>query len=206
MGTQTAHNYFYIKRLHSLLGIIPIGAFLLEHFFSNSFAFKGGESFNKLVESFQSLPLLPIIEIGFIGLPILFHAVLGLVIFYAGKSNFLDYGYYRNWMYFLQRITGVVALIFIVLHVWEMRLRTAPGGQPISFADMQQIFASPSARWFYIIGILTAAFHLTNGVCTACMTWGITVSRRSQRIAAVAGWCAFAVMGVWGVAIMYAFR
>jgi len=32
---------FLLRRLHSLSGIIPIGAFLLEHFISNAEAFKG---------------------------------------------------------------------------------------------------------------------------------------------------------------------
>ena len=34
-------NSFLLRRLHSLSGIIPIGAFLLEHFISNSEATKG---------------------------------------------------------------------------------------------------------------------------------------------------------------------
>jgi len=32
---------FLLRRLHSLTGIVPIGAFLLEHFLSNAEAFKG---------------------------------------------------------------------------------------------------------------------------------------------------------------------
>lgn len=203
--TAANHNYFYIRRLHSLLGIFPIGVFLLEHFFSNSYVFSGPDSFNKLVETLQSIPLVPFLEIGLIALPILFHAVLGLIIFYTGSSNFLDYGYYRNWMYFLQRVTGVIALVFIIVHVWSTRISAALDGRHIQFADMQKIFEPTWVRWFYIIGILSAVFHFTNGVCSALMTWGITVSRRSQRIVAVAGWCVFAVMGVWGLSILFSF-
>ncbi len=33
-------NSFLLRRLHSLTGIVPIGAFLLEHFISNYEAFK----------------------------------------------------------------------------------------------------------------------------------------------------------------------
>lgn len=206
MSEQTNHNYFYIRRLHSLLGLFPIGVFLCEHFFANSFVFAGGESFNKLVESLQSVPLLPFIEIGVIALPILFHAVLGVIIFYTGRSNFVEYGYYRNWMYFLQRVTGVIALIFIVVHVWDTRISTLLEGRHIQFDDMVKLFALGWMKFFYIIGILSAVFHLTNGVATALMTWGITVSRRSQRIMALAGWAIFVVMGGWGIVIMYSFK
>lgn len=199
------HNYFYIRRLHSLLGIFPIGVFLFEHFFANSYIFKGPESFNGLVETLQSIPLIPFLEIGVIAVPIFFHAVLGLIIFYTGKSNFLDYGFYRNWMYFLQRITGVIALIFIIVHVWETRISLALDGRHIQFADMQKIFEPAWAKWFYIIGILSAVYHLTNGLCGALMTWGITVSKRSQKIVMIAAWAVFVVMGVWGLSILRAF-
>lgn len=205
MTTPANHNYFYIRRLHSLLGLFPIAFFLLEHFFSNSHVFHGPESFNKLVDFLQSLPLVPVMEICFIGLPILFHAVLGLIIFYTGRNNFLDYGYYRNWMYILQRITGVIALVYIVVHVWETRISTALDGRHVQFADVQRILEPTWVKWFYIIGILAAVFHLTNGVCGALMTWGITVSRRSQRIAAAAGWAVFAIMSVCGLSILWAF-
>lgn len=206
MTTKANHNYFYIKRLHSFLGIFPIGVFLLEHFFSNSFAFQGEEKFNNLVDAFQSLPLLPFLEIGLIGLPILFHAVLGLIIFYTGRSNFMGYGYYRNWMYFLQRLTGVVALVFIVVHVWDVRIVTMLDGRHVEFADMKLIFSGTGMMVFYIVGILSALFHFTNGFCTALMTWGITVSRRSQTLVACAGWGVFFVMSVWGISIMWAFK
>ena len=205
MSTKANHNYFYVRRLHSLLGLFPIGVFLLEHFFANSHVFKGPDAFNKLVEFFQSLPLVPFLEIGLIGLPILFHAVLGLIIFYTGRSNFIDYGYYRNWMFFLQRITGVIALIFIVVHVWSTRISTLLDGRHIQFIDMQRIFEPGWVKWFYVVGILSAVFHLTNGVCTAFMTWGIAVSRRSQRIVATAGWFFFIGMGSWGLLILWQF-
>jgi len=205
MATEANHNYFYVRRLHSLLGIIPIGIFLFEHFFANSYVFQGVKAFNGLVEALQSLPLVPFMEVGLIGLPILFHAVLGLIIFYTGKNNILDYGYYKNWMFFLQRISGIIALVYIVIHVWETKIVTALDGRHINFADMQRILEPTWVKWFYVIGILAAVFHLTNGVSTALMTWGITVSRRSQRITAIVGWALFAGMSFWGLAIFYQF-
>jgi succinate dehydrogenase / fumarate reductase cytochrome b subunit len=199
------HNYFYLRRLHSLLGIFPIGVFLFEHFLSNSFAFQGAERFNALVETFQGMWVTPFLEIGLIGLPILFHAVLGLVIVYTGSANFVPYTYYRNWMYFFQRLTGVAALIFIVLHTYEVRLAHLFAPQNITFADMQMIFKPAWAKWFYAVGILCAAFHLTNGVSTALMTWGITVSRRSQKIVSAVMWAAFVGMAGWGLLILRVF-
>lgn len=199
------HNYFYLRRLHSLLGIFPIGIFLFEHFFSNSFAFQGPEKFNTLVETFQGMWITPILEVGMIGLPILFHAVLGLVIVYTCSNNFISYSYYRNWMYFFQRLTGVVAIVFIFLHVYSARIMPLIQGKHITFADMHLIFQPTWAKWFYVIGILSAVFHLTNGINTTLMTWGITVSQRSQKITAIACWGLFLAMGVWGLLILRTF-
>jgi succinate dehydrogenase / fumarate reductase cytochrome b subunit len=199
------HNYFYLRRLHSLLGIFPIGVFLFEHFFSNSFAFQGAERFNALVETFQGMWITPFLEVGMIGLPILFHAVLGLVIVYTGSNNFLAYGYYRNWAYFFQRATGVLALIFIIVHAWSTRLGHLFDGRPITFDDMHAIFQPTWAKWFYAVGIISAVYHLTNGFATTLMTWGITHSQRSQKIVALAMWAAFVVMAAWGLLILRTF-
>lgn len=199
------HNYFYLRRLHSLLGIFPIGVFLLEHFFSNSFAFQGAERFNQLVHAFQGLWITPFLEIGLIGLPILFHAALGLVIVYTGSTNFVSYGYYRNLMYFFQRLTGAAALVFIIVHIYSTRISMMFAGKEITFTEMHQLLQPTWAKWFYVIGVLSAAYHLTNGIATALMTWGITVSQRSQKIAALALWAAFAVMSAWGLLILRTF-
>ncbi len=199
------HNYFYLRRLHSLFGVIPIGVFLFVHFLNNSFIFGGVEAFDRLVETFQGFWLTPFLELGGIALPIFFHLVLGLIIAYTGHNNMVSYTYYRNWAFFVQRATGVYVFIFIVVHVWATRLSTLLEGRHVTHLDMQKIFTPGWARWFYILGIAAAAYHLTNGVCTALMTWGVTVSRRSQRI--VAGLsvpvCLFLV--VWGIVIMYKF-
>ncbi|ORO16666.1 succinate dehydrogenase, partial [Staphylococcus aureus] len=39
-------NEFYLRRIHSLLGIIPIGAFLVVHLLVNHQATQGAEAFN----------------------------------------------------------------------------------------------------------------------------------------------------------------
>ena len=44
------HTTFYIRRLHSLCGIVPVGLFLLEHIFTNSMVLGGPAPFNAAVE------------------------------------------------------------------------------------------------------------------------------------------------------------
>jgi succinate dehydrogenase / fumarate reductase, cytochrome b subunit len=68
-------NSFLLRRLHSLSGIVPIGAFLLEHFISNFEAFHGPEAYGKQVAFLNNLPFVLAMEICFIWIPILFHGL-----------------------------------------------------------------------------------------------------------------------------------
>lgn len=206
MPSSGSMPYFWLRRLHSLLGIFPIGCFVLEHFWSNSYVFQGPDAYNTMVTDLQGMPLVVLLEIGLIGLPIFFHIVLGLVITYTGANNFLKYGYYRNWMYFLQRVTGILAACFIGYHVWETRIAAAMQDRVITFADMQQTMQGEAwAPWVYAIGILSVCFHFANGIATSLMTWGITVSPRAQRVASAACWVFFVGMSGWGLQILWEF-
>ena len=69
---------FLLRRLHSLSGVVPIGAFLLEHFISNAEAFKGPIAYGKQVEFLNSLPFVFLLELFFIWIPIAYHGLYGL--------------------------------------------------------------------------------------------------------------------------------
>ena len=53
---------FLWHKLHSLLGIIPIGAFLLEHLLSNFEALKGPAAYGAQVKFLNALPLVRVLE------------------------------------------------------------------------------------------------------------------------------------------------
>ena len=65
---------FLWRKLHSLLGIVPLGAFLLEHLLSNIEALNGPAAYGAQVKFLNSLPLVRILEWVFIFLPLLYHA------------------------------------------------------------------------------------------------------------------------------------
>ena len=98
---------FLLRRLHSLSGIVPIGAFLIEHFISNSEAAKGVQAYNDQVKFLTSLPFVHVLEWVFIFLPLLFHGLYGLYIWYRGDSNVGEYPWTGNWLYTSQRWTGI---------------------------------------------------------------------------------------------------
>src|ERR1051325_10152463 len=125
---------FILRKLHQLSGIVPLGAFLLEHFYTNSKAMTGPGDFNKAVAELQSIPYILFIEIGVIFIPLIYHAVYGLVITIEARPNNLHYPYARNWFYTIQRATGIILFFFITFHVMNFRFGLIPGLNTLSVA------------------------------------------------------------------------
>ena len=133
-------NSFLLRRLHSLSGIVPIGAFLLEHFISNSEALRGPAAYPDQVKFLTSLPFVAVLEWGFIFLPLLYHGLYGLYIWYRGDSNVGEYPWSGNWLYTAQRWTGIIAFVYICYHLYYMRFmppHLMNGGYNASFWKVQ---------------------------------------------------------------------
>jgi succinate dehydrogenase / fumarate reductase cytochrome b subunit len=185
---------FILRKLHQLSGIVPLGVFLLEHFYTNSKAINGAEHFNTAVAELQAIPYILLIEIGGIFIPLIYHAVYGLVITMEARPNNLAYPYPRNWFYLVQRITGIVLFFFIAVHVLNFRFGMIPGLNTISVAHRPDLAFDIVSREFrivpifiiYMIGITATVWHLANGLWLFMVDWGITIGERSQRVAGYA--------------------
>ncbi|MFH1754087.1 MAG: succinate dehydrogenase, partial [Candidatus Latescibacterota bacterium] len=164
-----------------------IGAFLCFHLFENSMSVKGSEYFTEhVIHKIGNMPYVELMEIFFIAIPILFHAIYGVIIWLQGRSNVLRYGYFRNWMYWLQRISGVVAFIFIITHVGSTRIQVLINEAVTKdnlFSSLAGQIDNPLVVAWYIVGILASVLHFSNGIWLALITWGVTIGPRSQKIA-----------------------
>ena len=173
---------FFLRRLHSLSGIIPVGAFLVEHFISNAFATNGPWAYADQVKFLTGLPFVPVLEIVGIYIPLLYHALYGFHIWFSGKSNVSDYPWAGNFMYSAQRWTGAIAFVYIVWHTYTMRfsgIHLLTNSQA-AFHKVQMELQHPWAAIFYLIGITAASWHFAYGLYLFCAKWGITVSDRSR--------------------------
>lgn len=200
-------HHFLLRRLHSLSGIVPIGVFVCVHLFTNAQMLwgqaEGGHSeFQHEVDFIHNLPYLLFIELSLWG-AIGFHAALGLWYTFTGKNNVKDYGYGGNIRYSLQRLTGIIALVFIFLHIATLRWRwdifgwftpfyghggQAPGvdhdwhdvpmSMPLTAYALQ---ISWVVVFFYTVGVLAAVYHWANGLWTAAISWGLTITTASMK-------------------------
>lgn len=201
---MSANREYFNRRLHSLLGVIPVGLFLTTHLVVNFSATKGVEAYNDAVGFMGSLPFLIFLEIFVIYLPLLYHAIYGIYIAFTAKNNVGRFSHFRNWMFVLQRITGVITFIFVVWHVWQTRIAAAFGAE-VNFDMMANIVDNPLVLAFYILGIVSAVFHFANGLWSFLVSWGITMSPRSQQISTYVTMGIFVVISIIGVRAILAF-
>ncbi|MFV2070995.1 MAG: succinate dehydrogenase cytochrome b558 subunit [Pirellulales bacterium] len=185
---------FLLRRLHSLSGLIPVGAFMCVHLVVNVSVLGGASIFQSNVDRIHSLgPLLPLVEWTFIFIPILFHALLGVVIIQGGLPNTTSYPTSGNIRYTVQRVTGMIAFVFIALHLAQMHGMAEPLRRfsDTWFAQFDPHAAASSAattlqrslavQIFYAVGILACVYHLANGLWTMGITWGLWVGPVAQR-------------------------
>ena len=198
---------FIWRKLHSLLGIVPIGAFLLEHLVSNFEAIHGPKAYGDQVLFLNSLPLVRVLEWTFIFIPILYHAVYGVYIWLRGKSNVVYYPWAGNWMYLAQRYTGLIAFAYIVQHVLRQRFMgvSLPENPYYAFAKVQHELSNPIMVAVYVIAMIAVCWHFAYGVWLFAAKWGITpgnvARRRFGYVCAVLG----ILLAAMGIASIYAF-
>jgi succinate dehydrogenase / fumarate reductase, cytochrome b subunit len=197
---------FLLRRLHSLTGIIPVGAFLFEHILiSNAAAIGGPEAYTRQVTFLSNLPLVFFLELFGIWLPIAYHGLYGFYIWYRGEGNVGEYPWTGNWMYTAQRWTGGIAFIYIVWHTYTMRftgidLHMVPAD---SFGKVQAEVYQPALFLFYVVGLIAAAWHFAYGIWLFCAKWGIVSGERAQKgflRICLAFFLLMSVVGLWSLA------
>lgn len=188
---------FLLRRLHSLSGIVPVGAYMCIHLLTNATVLGGPRTFQEKVDTIHSLgPALPFVEWTFIFIPIIFHAVLGIVRAVNCEPNSGVYRYGSNVRYTLQRVTAWIALFFIFWHVfhmhgwihadwWQENIAKSLGGGKF---DPEHATSSAAAalqpllvKILYAVGVLSLVYHLANGLWTSGITWGIWTTPAAQR-------------------------
>ena len=128
---------FVWRRVHSLTGLWFV-VFLILHLVTNSGAAlwigDDGHMFVRLSNLLESLPYLQIVEIVLLGVPFAIHMILGVKYLLSSKPNSengpkgakpsMRYG--RSRAYTWQRISAIILLVGIILHVIHMRFIDKP--------------------------------------------------------------------------------
>ena len=222
MRARMVRTSYLARKLFELSGLVPVGAFLVEHLYTNFQAVgPGGQArYDRIVVDLQSNPLTLYLEIFAIALPLLYHASYGLLVASRARPNSGEYGYLRNWTFVFQRITGVLLLLYIGYHVYNIRLHPLVhpddpllqrvGGEAlVSSAYMhyylgERLLGIP-LFWLYVVGLGCAVYHFGNGLWNLAIHWGLTVSPASQKVSGWACSAAAAALFFLGLRSLYAF-
>lgn len=168
---------------------------------SLNFTSVGGEEFyNNAIGVMELVPhsVLLALEWIVIYIPMMFHAFYGIYIAFTATHNTNRFGTFRNWAFKIQRFTGVFLVIFIAWHIFQTRVQKALG-ETVDWNMVEQIVDNPWMLAFYIVGILSATFHLSNGIWAFLVSWGITQSPKSQKIATIITSIFFVLLSIVGV-------
>jgi len=195
------------RRLHSIFGIVPVGAFLVFHLIWNTAALEGADSYDRLVLRLQRFPLAVPIEVFLIALPIALHGVYGLFLTATAAPGAPSPTPVRRCVSLLQRATGILLFLFILFHLWTTRLVQIRDHESLDlYRIVQAAVASPWIRGFYAAAIVSAAFHLASGIWSTPASWGFAPGRRAHVLLAASASALFVILSAMGLAALAGFR
>ncbi len=178
---------FLSRRLHSITGVIPVGLFLVYHLYGQLYLHSGAEGYNARVNGFYDSPLSTWILILLVYIPLFYHSLLGVKLSFEANVQ-PTYQFFGHLLYWLQRISGVGVFLFIIAHLANAKFAPGAGCFADCAADhyghLAEGFGDPDSglitKTVYMLGILGATFHLSNGLNTFCITWGIALTPKAQ--------------------------
>lgn len=185
------------RRIHSFCGLL-IGLFLCEHLFAMCLGLCP-QWFDRYAAQLHAFaPRALFLEVTGILVPLLAMTPIGLYLLWGHgvKYNVSKCNRGNKLQFFLQRVSAVVLLAFIVfhlctLHPWGIRLlENRLMGNTIVAAPAESLYALTVANvrtWhcgtsspnsingavivFYLVGTLATVFHLANGLWTGAIAW-----------------------------------
>ena len=158
------------KQVMSILGIVPLGAYVVAHLWTNLYPSTGrGPSrgimgYDEAVRAVRGNPAIVFLEIFGLGLPIVIHAVIGLRLLFKMRPNNVKYNRFRNLKFLLQRISALGLLLFLGAHVIKARILPATEHRIETWDSMHEALSEPITFTVYVLGMLAVAYHLANGL------------------------------------------
>lgn len=194
---QASHSAWVAKKIHSFVGVVPLGIYVVLHLSRNVSSLAGPDAFNNAIRESWTHPINYVWTVLLVYLPLIFHAAWGVKLMWESeKTSVFKHFNLENLRYFFQRLSGLGVLGFLFAHIFLTRLHvsmgwlqdphTNPGGQ-VTY----DYFATHMTDWskgtaiVYALGILGTVYHLANGLSTFGISWGITIGAKSIKRAEI---------------------
>lgn len=171
---------FVWSRIASLVSLLPLGVWTINHLWDNLAAFSGAEAWQTAVTHYPS-PIAHALTLTIVFVPLLIHTVWGVQRALNFKPTDLKYSPWGNLKYALQRISGLGVLAFLGAHIFLAFIRPRfLEGHAEPFADIarEMRFHGPTLI-VYLLGTLGVAYHLANGISSFAWQWGLISGKKS---------------------------
>lgn len=183
---------------------------MVQHLTLNSFAIASPDKYNGVIQFFEGMPKHILYGLkALIWLPLIFHAVYGLVIAQRGEmyNAPLAKKWRENRYYVLQRVSGIVAFLFLCYHMVTTSIAGSVYGQESTnyYHNWEAKLSNPIILGAYILGVIASSYHLSYGIWNFCIRWGITISDRAQQATARFAAGAFVALTLLGWAALVGF-
>src|SRR5262249_32856297 len=186
-------------------GVLPVGAFLIFHFAVNARAIAGVAAYRATVERIARLPALGVVETVAIALPLAVHVGLALALATATQSAF-EPPHPSTALRWIQRATGAYLAIYVVFHVWSVRL--APErlrGERAIFDLMAAQLAHPLVMALQSLAVIAAAAHFALGLVALGGPHGFALGPGARRVLNGAALLSFGLLALAGLNALLAF-
>lgn len=174
-----------LARVHSLLGVVPLSAFVLLHAYGQWPAIDGREAWTQdAVHTAISGWLLALVLLTFVA-----HAVLGVLRLRREPQPAAGDLRGPPGLRALQAATGIAAFGFVLYHVVSLGvLDGGPhAGVRAPYARLWNDLGRPRELAIYLIGMAAVCLHLGHGLSRAAVSWRLARSERALLLWRVAG-------------------
>jgi len=187
----------FMELVVGLSGIALI-IFIIGHLTGNLLLLGGPEVFNGYVQSLEAMG--PALWLARIGLIIVFVAHIGTAIQLTKMNRRVRQTRYAEHRYISQRklgtrtmaITGVLTLLFLLLHLYDFTFAQKTGdhtiipgmydGQPMGlYGLVWNTFANPIHASLYILAMLGVGLHLSHAGSSLLVTLGVLSDRMTPK-------------------------
>jgi succinate dehydrogenase / fumarate reductase cytochrome b subunit len=191
-SSVAARSGFLRARVASFLAVFPLTVWTFVHLWHALYGFQSPEAWQKALTEYPH-PVAEAISGIIVLLPLAIHTVWGIGRLASSRPNNVRYRYYANLKYLVQRLAAVGILLALGAHIWLALLHPRlVEGHAETFQDLAEHmhFHGPTLV-IYVLLILGVAYHVANGLQTACMTWGVVTTQAGLKRLE---WLAFTVL------------
>jgi succinate dehydrogenase / fumarate reductase, cytochrome b subunit len=174
---------FLRARAGSFLAVMPLSIWTIAHLWQNLAAFQGASAWQSAVTE-HAHPLAHLFTSFLVLAPLLLHTVWGITRLASVRPNIVQYNFFSNLKYLLQRLSAVGLMLFLGAHIWLAMLHPRlVEGHAEAFAHISHEMHLPYGPTLpvYVLGSLGVAYHLANGISTFAMGWGLVNGRPGLR-------------------------